>query len=75
MITAVNCEFGNFVDEAPCDRLLCGIRDEAAQWRLLAEADLNLMKALTLAQSMERAQKDSPHVVAMSLFQEKAPTL
>ena len=56
---AVNCGFGNFIDEVLCDRLVCGIRDEAAQRRLLAEADLNLTKAMNLAQSMERAQKDS----------------
>jgi len=53
---AVNCEFGNFLDKALCDRLVCGIRDEATQRRLLAEADLTLARA---TQSMERAQKDS----------------
>ena len=37
---------------------MCGIQDKAAQHRLLAEADLNLTKAMNLAQSMERAQKD-----------------
>ena len=52
---AVNCKFGKFLDEALYDCLVCGIRDEAAQHRLLAEADLNLTKALILAQSMERA--------------------
>ena len=55
---ALTCEFADFLDEALCDRLVCGLRDEAIQRRLLAEADLTLTKALTLAQSMERAQKD-----------------
>ena len=36
---AVNCEFGNFLDEAPCDRLMCDIRDEATQCRLIAKDD------------------------------------
>lgn len=55
---ALTCEFDNFLDEALCDRFVCGLLDEAIQRRLLAEADLTLTKALTLAQSMETAQKD-----------------
>ena len=35
-----------------------GLTDEAIQCRLLAEADLTLTKALTLAQAMETAKKD-----------------
>jgi len=31
---AINCKFGNFLNEALCDRLVCGIRDEAAKRRL-----------------------------------------
>ena len=38
-----------------CDRLVCGIRDDAIQWRLLAESDLKFAKAFELAQSMELA--------------------
>ena len=37
---------------------MCGLIDEAIQRRLLAEADLTLTKALTLAQAMETAKKD-----------------
>jgi len=59
---AVNCEFGNFLNEALCDHLVCGIQDEAAQHRLLAKADLTLARAITLTQSMERAQKDSKDI-------------
>jgi len=44
---AFNFEFGNFLDEALCDCLVCGIRDEAAQHRSLAEADLTLVRAMT----------------------------
>ena len=55
---ALTCEFGNFLDEALCDRFVCGLLEEAIQRRLLAEADLTLTKALSLAQSMEIAQKD-----------------
>ena len=55
---ALTCEFGNFLIEALCDKLVCGLTDEAIQCRLLAEADLPLTKALTLAQIMETAKKD-----------------
>ena len=55
---ALTCEFGNFLDEALCDKFVCGLIDEAIQRRLLAEADLTLTKALTLAQAMETAKKD-----------------
>ena len=39
---ALTCEFDNFLNEALCDRFICGL----------------LTKALTLAQSMETAQQD-----------------
>ena len=55
---ALTCEFGNFLDEALCDRFVCRLLEEAIQRRLPAEADLTLTKALSLAQSMEIAQKD-----------------
>ena len=52
------CEFGNFIDEALCDKFVCGLTDEAIQRRLLAEADMTLTKAQTLAQAMETAKKN-----------------
>ena len=45
---ASTCSFGTFLDEALCDRLVCGIRDQGMQRRLLAEADLTLKKAFDL---------------------------
>ena len=41
--------------EALRDRLLCGIRNESTQKRLLAKADLDLAEAVKIAQSMEAA--------------------
>ena len=52
---AVPCEFGETLDEALRDRLVCGLRDEAYQKRLLSEPELTLDKALQIAQSMETA--------------------
>ena len=33
---ALTCEFNNFLDEALCDRFVCGLLEEAIQRRLLA---------------------------------------
>ena len=52
---AVPCEFGETLDEALRDRLVCGLCDEAYQKRLLSEPELTLDKALQIAQSMETA--------------------
>ena len=39
---ASTCQFGAFLDEALCDRLVCGVREPGVQRRVLAEADLTL---------------------------------
>ena len=52
---AVSCEFGEPLDEALRDRLVCGLRDEAYQKRLLSECELTLDKALQIAQRLETA--------------------
>ena len=52
---AINCSFGTFLDEALRDRLVCGLRSEQAQKKLLSEAKLTLAKAVQIAQSMEAA--------------------
>ena len=57
-LAELSSEFGNFFDEALCNKFLCGLTDEAIHRRILAEADLTLTKALTLAQAMETAKKD-----------------
>ena len=41
------------------DRLVCGITNSTVQKRLLAEKDLTLEKAVSLAQSVEIAEKGS----------------
>ena len=50
---SAHCEFGDYLDQALRDCLVCGLRAESIQKRLLAEADLTLKKALELAQGME----------------------
>ena len=39
------------------DRLVCGLRNDTTQKRLLSEADLTLAKAVQIASSMESAEK------------------
>ena len=56
---ATPCEFGEYLDEALRDRLVCGLRSETIQNRLLSEAELSLTKAVTMAQSMEAAELET----------------
>ena len=51
------CSYGESLDEMLRDRLVCGIAHPAVQKRLLAESELNLTKAVSLAQSAELAEK------------------
>ena len=43
---AIHCEFGEFLEDALCNRLVCGLKDEAMQRRLLGETDLSLRRLL-----------------------------
>ena len=51
------CNYGDSLSEMLRDRLVCGITDTSVQKRLLAEKDLTLDKAFSLAQSVEIAEK------------------
>ena len=61
---ATMCEFGTFPNEALCDRLVCGLREEAMQRRLLAELNLDLKRACELAQEMEAANRNAKEMQA-----------
>ena len=61
------CKFGNFLDEAFCDRLVCGLRNEAVQCRLLVESDLTLAKAFELAQRMEATEENAKEIQSTDL--------
>ena len=52
---AEHCALGNMLDEMLRDRLVCGINNSAVQKRLLAETDLTLAKAISVAQAAEIA--------------------
>lgn len=53
---STHCKFEGFLDEALRDRLVCGLRNEAIQKKLLTEADLTLTKAVELAVRMEATE-------------------
>ena len=56
---AKHCNFGDFLNNALRDRLVCGLNKESIQRRLLAEADLTFQKACEIAQAMEMVEKDA----------------
>ena len=55
---SMNCEFAD-LNEALRDRLVCGLRSEAIQRKLLTEKDLKFAKALEIAQGMEAVDRDT----------------
>ena len=53
---AVHCKFpATQLEDALHDQLVCGLRNDQMQKRLLTELDLTLEKALQIAQGMEAA--------------------
>ena len=56
---AEHCNFQDKLDEALQDRLVCGLRSETIQKRLLAEKNLTLASAIEMAQGMEAATRQS----------------
>ena len=56
---ATHCQFGEYLDEALRDTLVCGMRNTATQKRLLSEPELSLKKAIELSQAYEAADKNA----------------
>ena len=56
---AARCSFGNYLEEALRDRLVCGLRSETTQKRLLSEPHLTLSRAVEVAKSMEAATQST----------------
>ena len=54
---ASRCAFGAYLKEALRDRIVCGLRSEPTQRKLLGEEALTLERAVEVAVSMESAQK------------------
>ncbi|KAK6179270.1 hypothetical protein SNE40_011672 [Patella caerulea] len=56
---STHCDFGDFLNQALRDRLVCGLKNEVIQKRLLTTVGLTLRMATDTAQAMELAEKDS----------------
>ena len=59
-----HCEFNAYLEEALRDRLVCGLRNETIQRKLLTEAKLDLKKAYDLAHGMEMAFQQASELQA-----------
>lgn len=59
-----HCEFGRSMSDTIRDRLVCGMRSEAIQKRLLTESNLTLQRAIEVSTSMEMANKDAQQLSA-----------
>ena len=55
---ATHCGFGDGLNDALRDRLVCGLRNHGIQQRLLTEAGLTLLKAVEIAQGQEAAAQN-----------------
>ncbi len=53
---AIHCEFGEYLNDALRDRLVCGLRNTGIQKRLLSEDKLTLAKEEEIAQGIEAAE-------------------
>lgn len=56
------CEFTSSLEENIRDQFVCGIRSDITRQRLFAEDKLDYKKAVTLALSLEAAEKDASSV-------------
>ena len=56
---ATNCDFGQRLEEALRDRLVCGLRNSNVQRKLLTEPGLTYAKAVEIALGMEAAEKNT----------------
>lgn len=53
------CDFKDVLNDTLRDRLVCGLRNEAAQKKLLIESDLTLEKDINISVTMEMASKEA----------------
>eukprot|EP00079_Xenopus_tropicalis_P016020 XP_004914327.1 PREDICTED: uncharacterized protein K02A2.6-like [Xenopus tropicalis] len=59
---AEHCEFGDNLNDALRDRVVCGLCSESIQRKLLTESALTYQKAVDIAMSMEAVSRESQHL-------------
>ena len=61
-----HCNFGAYLEQVLRGHLVCGIRHENTQKRLLSEADLSLSRAIDIARSIEATEVQTSQLKATS---------
>ena len=61
-----HCDFGVTLEDMIRDRLVCGVRSPKIQQRLLAETELSFDRALKIASTMVRAEKNICDIEGLS---------
>ena len=56
---STHCDFGTFLNDALRDQLVCGLRQQAIQRKLLAKDKLTFKKASEIAQAMELGERNN----------------
>ena len=56
---AIHCNFGERLEEELRDQMVCGLRNEALQRRLLTELDLTYAKTVEICRASELAEKNA----------------
>nr|XP_023025790.1 uncharacterized protein LOC111513802 [Leptinotarsa decemlineata] len=56
---ASTCKFGTFLEEALRDRLVCGLKSEILQMKLLSQMGLTFNNACVIAQASEIAEREA----------------
>ena len=56
---SIKCEFGDYLEQALRDRLVCGLRSKAIQEELLTKRGLTLVRAQEIAEGMEAASRNT----------------
>ncbi|VDI55683.1 Hypothetical predicted protein [Mytilus galloprovincialis] len=64
-----HCDYKDTLDHMLRDRLVCGIKDDRIQRRLLAETDLTFKRAMDISTAMEMAAKNAQDIQASGILQ------
>ena len=62
----MNCEFGDYLEEALRDCFVCELRSETTQKQLLTEVDLTFKQAVEVAKGIEAADKNLSNLNRLS---------
>ena len=64
---ATHCSFGEFLNDALRDRLVCGLRSESIQRKLLSQQELSLTQAIDMVKGMEAVARDTNELQGQTL--------